>query len=194
MPSYQGMRPAWVDVTNSPSRPSRYALYPPLTPRMVAYLPVCSFGDGGSEFHETASFQDAIGDEVNTAAMEKAAFCMRTSPDAESMAFGVIKNLPSRRSEEQVLDVISQLGFGSSLTGFIMPTRVGKGNRKLNKGFAFVYFSDQRVCREFVEAAAGYSGFGEHGASRSISVVFSLHCSGSPRATSSGVSSHETGH
>ncbi|CAK0803566.1 unnamed protein product [Prorocentrum cordatum] len=132
------MHPARVDDINPQTRPVHYASFPPLTPEEVAYIPVWPWEDGGLKLQECAVCQGAAGDEANTTALVKVFPCMRTNPDtAESRAMAIIKNLPSRCREEAVLDVISQLGFGSDVTAFRMPTRVGKGNRKLNRGFAF---------------------------------------------------------
>ncbi|CAK0909108.1 unnamed protein product [Prorocentrum cordatum] len=172
------MHPARVDDINPQIRPARHASYPPLAPEEVAYIPVWPWEDGGLKLQEGAVCQGAAGDEANTTALAKVFPCMRTSPyAARSRAMGIIKNLPSRCREEDVLDVISQLGFGSDVTAFNMPTRVGKGNRKLNRGFAFVYFCDERVCWRFVKDADGYRGFGDHSSGRAISVTFSLHFS-----------------
>mmetsp|Transcript_9632 Transcript_9632/g.26952 ORF Transcript_9632/g.26952 Transcript_9632/m.26952 type:complete len:103 (-) Transcript_9632:2-310(-) len=93
----------------------------------------------------------------------------------------VIKNLPSRCRGEAVVDVIDRLGFLTSVSEFCMPMRVGKGNRLLNRGFAFVYFADAGVCRQFVEAAGGHRGFGQHPSGRAISVVFSQGAGGASR-------------
>jgi len=173
------MQPAWVDDISPQTRPVDHASYPPLTPEEVAYIPVWHCEDGGLKLHGRTVCQGAAGDEANTTVLAKVFLCMRTSLDAaESRAMGVIKNLPSRCREEDVLDMISQLGFGSDITAFEMPTRVGKGNRKLNRGFAFVYFRDEGVCRRFVQDAEGYRGFGEHSSSRAISVTFSSDFSG----------------
>lgn len=195
MACFRSMRPARVDGTSPHSRPARYASYPPLMAGEVAYLPVWSREGGGHKCQESPLFQDFAGNKATNTAMAKGAPCLQSFPDTESRAMGIIKNLPSRCREEEVLDVISQLGFGSGITAFSMPTRVGKGNRILNRGFAFVYFSDEEVCRQFVKAAEGYRGFGEHPSDRAITALFSLHFGGgSPRGpkSSAGSSQQET--
>ena len=149
--------PAWVYGTSPRSRPARYASYPPLAPGEVAYLPVWSPEGRGQERQESVVLQDVAGGEASaTATARGPPRTQPTSLDVESRAMGVIKNLPSRCRDVEVLDVISKLGFGSDVTAFSMPTRVQKDKRMLNKGFAFVYFSDERVCRQFVQAAAGH--------------------------------------
>jgi len=183
----RSMHPAWVDGTNPHSRPVRLAAYPPLAPGEVAYLPVWSW-EGGQEGMVS---QDFARSEATETAVTKVVPRLQSSPDAESRAMGIIKNLPSRCREEEVLDVISQLGFGSDITSFSMPTRVGKGNRMLNRGFAFVYFSNEEVCRQFVKAAEGYRGFGEHPSDRAISAIFSLHFGGSSRGPKSSARSSQ---
>lgn len=122
----------------------------------------------------TTSHYDDGHEATTTATATTGHPCTQPSLDVESRAMGVIRNLPSRCRDVDVLDAISRLGFGSDVTAFNMPTRVQAGSRILNRGFAFVYFSDEGVCRRFVQVAAGYCGFGKHLSSKAISVEFSV--------------------
>jgi len=207
MESYQSMRPAWVSWTSpllrppgASTHPSAQVAYLPVRPEAdpyfspseVAYIltqrkearnewrrcPAPPQGNAGAEAVAVkmaiAGGRQSTGDSRCSGTDTESD--METEREAKPMA--VIKNLPSRCREEAVVDVIDKLGFSADVAEFSMPTRVGKGNRLMNRGFAFVSFSDEEVCRKFAEAAKGHRGFGKHLSSRAISVVVSLHGGG----------------
>ncbi|CAK0839157.1 unnamed protein product, partial [Prorocentrum cordatum] len=180
MPKLANVDPAFVLSTNVESLPARCSSYPSLKPGQVAYLPVWSHDGTDRDRHESAAFQAAVRDMAVTMAMVKGSVRMEKRPNEEMRAMAIIKNLPSRCKETEVLDVISHLGFVSDIAAFKMPIRLGKGMRTLNRGYAFVYFSDEWVCQQFVEAATGHRGFGGRSTGRAISVFCSLHLGGSP--------------
>ncbi|CAK0821913.1 unnamed protein product [Prorocentrum cordatum] len=132
-------------------------------------------GAGGSQGIGTGSPAEAHGSQVTGTC---------SVAGAEARASALIKNLPSRCSEEDVADAIDRLGFRADVAELSMPTRVGKGNRLLNRGFAFVTFSSVEVCRQFAQAAQGHRGFGKRLSCRAISVVFPLMVGGASREES----------
>jgi len=89
--------------------------------------------------------------------------------DTDAVAMAIMKNIPSRCGKQEVLEVISKLGFSHDVAHFRMPQRVGKCNRVLNRGYAFVCFRSAAACERFVEAASGYRGFAGHQSDRAIS-------------------------
>lgn len=68
----------------------------------------------------------------------------------------ILKSIPSRMVEVEMLMVISSLGFYDALVNFNMPMRVVPDGRSLNKGFAFVEFADRSICQQFRDVASGY--------------------------------------
>jgi len=178
------------EVAYLPARPEADAFY---SPGEVAYLPVPvrfglgAIGDEGQQWRAPprggtcAAAPSCDGGSTCCPGGETDTDTEAGAKETDAKAMAVIKNLPSRCSEEDVVGLIDKLGFRSDVIEFSMPTRVGKGKRKVNRGFAFVNFSDVEVCRKFVEASSGHRGFGDHLSSRAISVVFSLRVGGGLR-------------
>jgi phenylpropionate dioxygenase-like ring-hydroxylating dioxygenase large terminal subunit len=65
----------------------------------------------------------------------------------------MIKHLPCRCSQKEVLEGIASVGFGDRYEFFYLPIRRGHTQ---NFGYAFVGFKDQESCSAFSEAMTGY--------------------------------------
>jgi len=65
----------------------------------------------------------------------------------------MIKNIPCRCTEQNILDAIKEVGHGSSYNFFYLPTR---RNQSQNFGYAFVGFVDCNTAKEFALAITGY--------------------------------------
>lgn len=65
----------------------------------------------------------------------------------------MIKHLPCRCSQKEVLDGIASVGFGDRYEFFYLPIRRGHTQ---NFGYAFVGFKDAESCAAFTEAMTGY--------------------------------------
>jgi hypothetical protein len=65
----------------------------------------------------------------------------------------MIKHLPCRCSQKEVLDGIASVGFGERYEFFYLPIRRGHTQ---NFGYAFVGFKDAESCAAFAEAMTGY--------------------------------------
>jgi hypothetical protein len=68
----------------------------------------------------------------------------------------MLKNIPSRSTVSEVMSFIEDAGFGQDITSFYMPQRTaGSRRRVLNKGYAFVGFSDPDMCARFASEISG---------------------------------------
>lgn len=65
----------------------------------------------------------------------------------------MIKNIPYRMSQQDVLDVIKELGFADRTNFFYLPIRRGQ---KQHVGYAFCGFVDVASAKEFALAITGY--------------------------------------
>jgi hypothetical protein len=65
----------------------------------------------------------------------------------------MIKHLPCRCSQQEVLNAIEDVGFGEAYDFFYLPIRRGHTQ---NFGYAFVGFNNKDTCSEFAQAIAGY--------------------------------------
>jgi len=65
----------------------------------------------------------------------------------------MIKNIPSRCHQEEVLDAISQIGFASRYTFFYLPKKTGK---MLNYGYAFIGLSTEQDVTDFRRSLDGF--------------------------------------
>jgi hypothetical protein len=81
-------------------------------------------------------------------------------PDTQNLIIGVddvrtvmIQNIPCRYSYQDMLDVFSEMGFGSEPLFFHMPCRY---KQQSNLGYAFVGFNDKDITARFAAAMTGY--------------------------------------
>eukprot|EP00927_Polykrikos_kofoidii_P065611 TRINITY_DN6134_c0_g1_i1.p1 TRINITY_DN6134_c0_g1~~TRINITY_DN6134_c0_g1_i1.p1 ORF type:complete len:225 (+),score=19.07 TRINITY_DN6134_c0_g1_i1:71-745(+) len=65
----------------------------------------------------------------------------------------MIRNLPCRCTQAEVLDAVHDLGFSRDCAFFHMPFRSGA---KQNQGYAFIGFRHPAICSSFRDAITGY--------------------------------------
>jgi len=65
----------------------------------------------------------------------------------------MIKNIPSRCHQEEVLEAIAQFGFASRYTFFYLPKKVGK---MLNYGYAFIGLFTEQDVNDFRRSLEGF--------------------------------------
>lgn len=65
----------------------------------------------------------------------------------------MLKNIPCRSSQQEVLDAIDAVGFGDRYNFFYLPIRRGHTQ---NFGYAFIGFGDKKTTIEFAMAMTGY--------------------------------------
>jgi len=65
----------------------------------------------------------------------------------------MLRNLPCRLSREELVQAVTELGFGHLFVFLYMPTKHGHLH---NSGFAFVGFDDPAVTRRFSEVMSGF--------------------------------------
>ncbi|CAK0848225.1 unnamed protein product [Prorocentrum cordatum] len=91
--------------------------------------------------------------------------------DPEAVWDGVttvmIKNIPSRCHQDEVLEAIAQFGFGSRYTFFYLPTKTGK---MLNYGYAFVSLPTEQDVTEFRRSLDGFQ-FARRKSSKAVALA-----------------------
>lgn len=65
----------------------------------------------------------------------------------------MLKNIPCRSSQQEVLDAIEAVGFGEAYNFFYLPIRRGHTQ---NFGYAFIGFGDAETTQAFAVAMTGY--------------------------------------
>lgn len=85
----------------------------------------------------------------------------------------MIKNIPCRYSNQDMLDVFAELGFGNETIFFHLPSRYKQDS---NLGYAFVGFNNKDITARFAEAMTGYRF--KHSSSRKTCVVTPAHIQG----------------
>jgi hypothetical protein len=79
-----------------------------------------------------------------------------SSSELQGTTAVMLKNIPSRSSVAELTSLIEDLGFGQDFSFFYMPQRTGPRHRVLNKGYAFVGFSDPDTCARFASTISGH--------------------------------------
>lgn len=65
----------------------------------------------------------------------------------------MIKNIPCRCTQQEVIDAIAEVGFADLYNFFYLPIRRG---HEQNFGYGFIGFVDGEVTKQFIEAMTGY--------------------------------------
>lgn len=90
-----------------------------------------------------------------------------TGPDGKEMKTFMIKNIPCRCSQEEILDAVEEVGFGQLYNFFYLPMTQGQTH---NIGYVFIGFYDEHVAVQFAQAMTGYR-FKRRNSTKSCEVV-----------------------
>jgi len=89
------------------------------------------------------------GDDVSSEADDR----LQLGPGSTECHTLMIKHLPCRCTQQEVLDALAAVGFGQLYNFFYLPIRRGHTQ---NFGYAFVGFKDEETCTAFTNAMTGY--------------------------------------
>jgi hypothetical protein len=111
--------------------------------------------DDASTSGGSANYVSEGGDESSetSTTMSPTNFNAADSPDYGPSNTLMIKHLPCRCSEEEVLNAIAEVGYGDSHNFFYLPIRRGHTQ---NFGYAFVGFATKELSAGFEAAMTGY--------------------------------------
>lgn len=70
-----------------------------------------------------------------------------------SMTTLMIKNIPCRCSQQEILDAIEEVGFGQAYNFFYLPMTQGQTH---NIGYVFIGFDEDDVAAQFTAAITGF--------------------------------------
>eukprot|EP00929_Paragymnodinium_shiwhaense_P008823 TRINITY_DN11279_c0_g1_i1.p1 TRINITY_DN11279_c0_g1~~TRINITY_DN11279_c0_g1_i1.p1 ORF type:complete len:218 (-),score=41.42 TRINITY_DN11279_c0_g1_i1:457-1110(-) len=80
------------------------------------------------------------------------------SAESEQLLTSVmIRNLPSRATEEEIMEKVDSIGFCGTYDFFFLPRRTNgyqAGHRKVNQGYAFINFKNPSVTLCFMDTVA----------------------------------------
>jgi hypothetical protein len=110
----------------------------------------CSITDSTNSGEETPKSSSVAGSESDWRTENEDT---NDSDKWSGVTTAMIRNLPCRCTEAEVLEAVSDLGFANNLDFFYMPLRSGA---KQNQGYAFIGFRDTDACWRFRKAITGY--------------------------------------
>jgi hypothetical protein len=108
-----------------------------------------SSGDKENSAQETSS-EPMAGEIIGAKIPFGAEFIRHGHDDVHTL---MIKNIPCRCSQQEVLDAIVEIGFGDLYNFFYLPIRRG---HQQNFGYAFIGFMDKEITKQFGSAMTGY--------------------------------------
>jgi hypothetical protein len=79
--------------------------------------------------------------------------CVPSEAAWDGVTTVMIKNIPSRCHQEEVLEAIAQFGFASRYTFFYLPKKTGK---VLNYGYAFIGLPTEQDVTDFRRSLDGF--------------------------------------
>jgi hypothetical protein len=90
-----------------------------------------------------------------------------SEPDS-SHHYVMLKNIPCRCHQSEILDAVRELGFGSEYEFFYLPLK--RINHRQNFGYAFIGFRDPITTQQFAKAMTGYQ-FGSRRSQKVVEIV-----------------------
>eukprot|EP00929_Paragymnodinium_shiwhaense_P117551 TRINITY_DN882_c0_g2_i1.p1 TRINITY_DN882_c0_g2~~TRINITY_DN882_c0_g2_i1.p1 ORF type:complete len:241 (-),score=45.64 TRINITY_DN882_c0_g2_i1:77-799(-) len=123
----------------------------------------CSTSASGQDSNDGGDVERLVSDDEES--------CREMGSDG--MTTVMIKGIPARCSQKQLLEAVDESGFQGQYVFFYMPTR---RNACQNRGYAFMTMKDSETASIFCELMDGYS-FKDRVSSKALSVTLAEHYS-----------------